>query len=181
MKEKIGKGLLTTEHPASSYGLPVLVLDGVAYGPDDFIQPNVMAGDAIVSADDITMQIPSAALLMAAIAFVRQSPENRDRWEFTLRRDREHILAASALGRKGGKVTSEAKTKANREKANLPPKAGKQSRGRPLSWVVVVAYDYPGHERGEVISRHATPFAAEKAAKRSGRNSFLAIKHKNDL
>ena len=28
-------GLLTDEHSASSYGLPVLVIDGVPYGPRD--------------------------------------------------------------------------------------------------------------------------------------------------
>ena len=32
---KVGRGILTTEHPQSSYGLPVFVLDGNAYGPDD--------------------------------------------------------------------------------------------------------------------------------------------------
>lgn len=39
--------------------------------------------------------------------------------------------AAKALGRLGGQVSSEAKTRANRAKANLPPKAGRQKRGRP--------------------------------------------------
>ena len=29
-------GLLTTDDPASSYGQPVLVLDGVAYGPGEY-------------------------------------------------------------------------------------------------------------------------------------------------
>jgi len=42
--------------------------------------------------------------------------------------------AASILGRKGGEVTSEAKTLANRDpsKANKPPKEGKLPRGRQL-------------------------------------------------
>lgn len=30
---------LTTVHPASSHGIPVLVVDGIAYGPDDIITP----------------------------------------------------------------------------------------------------------------------------------------------
>ncbi len=43
--------------------------------------------------------------------------------------------AGAILGAKGGKVggkaSSEAKTVANRDKANLPPKEGKRPRGRP--------------------------------------------------
>jgi hypothetical protein len=43
--------------------------------------------------------------------------------------------AGAILGAKGGKVggraTSEAKTLANREKSNIPPKEGKRPRGRP--------------------------------------------------
>ncbi|GIV86611.1 MAG: hypothetical protein KatS3mg054_0640 [Chloroflexus sp.] len=47
----------------------------------------------------------------------------------------KHIVAsaASALGRLGGSARSEAKTAANRAKANLPPKPGKRPRGRPKS------------------------------------------------
>ena len=41
------------------------------------------------------------------------------------------VSTAAALGKLGGGVSSEAKTKANRAKANNPPKAGKQKRGRP--------------------------------------------------
>ena len=32
-----GVGLLTTEHSASSYGIPVLIRRGEAYGPGDLI------------------------------------------------------------------------------------------------------------------------------------------------
>ena len=32
-------GRLTTDHAASSYGQPVLVLDGEAYGPGDVYEP----------------------------------------------------------------------------------------------------------------------------------------------
>ena len=39
---------LTTEHPASSYGIPVLVIDGIAYGTDDGIPfLGVSAGDLV--------------------------------------------------------------------------------------------------------------------------------------
>jgi hypothetical protein len=41
------------------------------------------------------------------------------------------ISTAAALGRKGGRATSEAKTEANRAKANLPPGPGKNPRGWP--------------------------------------------------
>jgi hypothetical protein len=34
-KMMIGLAELTTDHPHSSYGLPVLLLNGAAYGPDD--------------------------------------------------------------------------------------------------------------------------------------------------
>ncbi len=42
-----------------------------------------------------------------------------------------NINTAAELGRKGGLQTSQAKTNANRAKANLPPKEGKKQRGRP--------------------------------------------------
>jgi hypothetical protein len=45
---------------------------------------------------------------------------------------RDIYKAAVALGRKGGLATSDAKTKANRAKANNPPKEGKLPRGRQL-------------------------------------------------
>ena len=44
----------------------------------------------------------------------------------------EASTAAAVLGRKGGEKTSEAKTLANRAKANNPPKEGKLPRGRQL-------------------------------------------------
>lgn len=33
----LGTGVLTTDHAASSYGQPVLVVDGRAYGPNDTV------------------------------------------------------------------------------------------------------------------------------------------------
>lgn len=38
---------LTTEHPASSYGIPVLVFRGTAHGPGDMIQTD--SGDAMTA------------------------------------------------------------------------------------------------------------------------------------
>ncbi len=35
--------LLTTEHAASSYGQPVLVIDGQVYGPGDIVGGNTLA------------------------------------------------------------------------------------------------------------------------------------------
>lgn len=40
-------------------------------------------------------------------------------------------IAAQILGAKGGSVTSDAKTEANRKKCNLPPRPGSRSRGKP--------------------------------------------------
>jgi hypothetical protein len=41
------------------------------------------------------------------------------------------ISTAPAIGKRGGEKTSLAKTLANREKSNTPPKAGSKPRGRP--------------------------------------------------
>jgi len=35
--ELTGLGTLTTEHPTSSYGLPILLVDGEPYGPADLL------------------------------------------------------------------------------------------------------------------------------------------------
>jgi hypothetical protein len=49
MKIKIKEGIeLTTEHPASSYGIPVLILNGKPYGPCD---------DALVKMPDGQLRI----------------------------------------------------------------------------------------------------------------------------
>ncbi len=39
-----GMVLLTTDHPSSSYGLPVAILDNEAYGPSDVVE---MADDIV--------------------------------------------------------------------------------------------------------------------------------------
>lgn len=41
------RGLLTTDHAASSYGQPVLVVDGVAHGPGDLLPDGQIAALAV--------------------------------------------------------------------------------------------------------------------------------------
>lgn len=37
--EGVGRlGMITTDHAASSYGIPVIIIDGEVYGPDDLIE-----------------------------------------------------------------------------------------------------------------------------------------------
>jgi hypothetical protein len=48
MEDTIGRATLTTEHPASSYGVATMVLDDVAYGPEDMLDA-LMAGSHVVS------------------------------------------------------------------------------------------------------------------------------------
>ena len=43
------KPILTTDHPASSYGQPVLIVDGNAYGPADYVP----GGPANTTAHDV--------------------------------------------------------------------------------------------------------------------------------
>lgn len=95
---------VTTDHPASSYGQPVIVLED---------------GDAL--------DMPSWILLNYQI--VEATPEEMELLKRVLIVDPQ--ITAAYLGRMGGSKTSEAKTKANRAKANLPPKEGKKPRGRP--------------------------------------------------
>lgn len=45
-----GFGTLTDEHPASSYGIPVLVINGRAYGPDDIVATGQVTGTGITAA-----------------------------------------------------------------------------------------------------------------------------------
>lgn len=42
-----GAAVLTTEHAASSYGVPVLVVGGEAYGPGDALPSGFPAGDLV--------------------------------------------------------------------------------------------------------------------------------------
>lgn len=49
MAEQVDTLTLTTAHAASSYGVPVLVIDGEAYGPAD-MTPAGMTGAELVHA-----------------------------------------------------------------------------------------------------------------------------------
>lgn len=101
---------ITTDHPASHYSQPVIVLpDG---NPLDY-QSAILLDYQIEKATD-------------------QEREMLAKWQ----RNMPPIVSLDSLaqavrGRKGGSVKSERKTEANREKAALPPKLGKGQRGRP--------------------------------------------------
>ena len=56
------EGILTDEHSASSYGIPVLVYDGQAYGPGDTLA--VMVGEC----DDEPVSGPVHDILTAYVA-----------------------------------------------------------------------------------------------------------------
>jgi hypothetical protein len=67
-------GILTTEHPASSYGRPVLVVGGVTYGPRDVLSGNGAVAAYAVSSWATNPFLPDDAYTMAA-AFLSQWPE----------------------------------------------------------------------------------------------------------
>jgi hypothetical protein len=85
MKAKIGRGELTTEHPASSRGIPVYVLDGMAYGPDDNMDGH-LAGSCVIVSDDITMRKPSHELVAAVCRWLGQSAQHGLRWVESVKR-----------------------------------------------------------------------------------------------
>ena len=87
MKIRIGTAELTTEHPASSYGVPALLVDGVAYGPQDLLPPvcgcRHMAGSVMaVHAPEGEMD---AEAVDALCGWFRQSPQHGARWEKMVR------------------------------------------------------------------------------------------------
>jgi len=96
---------ITIDHPDSSYGQPIIVLDS----------------------DNKALDITSWILLNYQI--VEATPEELELLKRVLIVDPQ--ITAAYLGRKGGLATSEAKTLANRAKSNRPPKEGKKPRGRP--------------------------------------------------
>lgn len=83
MEAKIGRALLTTESSYSSYGMPVLILDGQAYGPDDLIDGFLVGSHVVTVLAGETTVDPDT--LEAALKFVSQSPANRERWSAMLR------------------------------------------------------------------------------------------------
>ncbi len=106
------KATITTEHPASSYGQPVLLLDtdGAPLNLESWV---LMAYQVIqIDKSEIDLMRQWIGNVNAAIAREIENP-------------------AAVLGSKGGHATSDAKTKANRAKSNLPPKPGHKPRGRP--------------------------------------------------
>ena len=56
--------VLTTEHPASSYGQPVLVRDGIAYGAGDVIDDGIFG---LLPAADVVRNFAQTEQLKAAM------------------------------------------------------------------------------------------------------------------
>jgi hypothetical protein len=77
---------LTTAHPASSRGIPVLVVDGTAYGPEDDLA-GVMAGSAIVCSDYVSSRpLDSLADRDLICRWLSQSAQHGARWIETVKR-----------------------------------------------------------------------------------------------
>ncbi|HBA83194.1 MAG TPA: hypothetical protein DCZ95_03780 [Verrucomicrobia bacterium] len=60
---------LSTDHPSSSHGLPVAIIDGQAYGPDDIYNGLPVASYIIVNID------PERADHEDMMRFLSQSPK----------------------------------------------------------------------------------------------------------
>ena len=86
---KIGRAELTTDHPASSYGIPVLVMDCTAYGPDDLAMDNLPIGAHMASSDEVN-GVGGRRLLAdtvdALCRWLGQSPVHGVRWIADVRR-----------------------------------------------------------------------------------------------
>ena len=99
MITRIGSTTLTTEHPQSSNNIPVLLMDGVAYGPED-IAPgtdHVLMGSAMSLCDDIYgigSSIPDDDAIHMLCRWLSQSAEHGNRWIKTVR----GAVAASRAG-----------------------------------------------------------------------------------
>ena len=105
------KATITTEHPNSSYGQPVILLeDGKPLNAESWVLMAYQVVKATPEELEMLKQWVSTVMFLLGV---------------------DDSAAAKSLGRKGGLATSEAKTKANRAKSNLPPKEGKKPRGRP--------------------------------------------------
>jgi hypothetical protein len=116
---KIGRAILTTNHPLSSYNKPVMLLDHSVYGPDDLIKDThygteYSAGAAIVIQTGDSGITP--AQFDAAKRFCSQSSKNGERWAWMIERNRsasksekenpseyrhERIVSSAALRRAG--------------------------------------------------------------------------------
>lgn len=102
-----GRGVLTTEHASSSYGLPVLVVNGQALGPAETTGALAPIGRRITK---------SAALLLAAARGVGYQVDGLGL---------ESV--AATIGRRGGASQSAAKAVASRENGK---KGGRPARPR---------------------------------------------------
>jgi hypothetical protein len=92
---------ITTNHPDSSYGQPIIVLDTDKKGLE--LTSWLLLNYQIVEATAEELELLKRVLVV------------------------DPRFAASVLG----SIKSEAKTLANRAKSNLPPRPGKRPRGRP--------------------------------------------------
>jgi hypothetical protein len=99
------KATITTEHSASSYGMPVVVLpDGHALDANSWVMLNYRI-----------------------VSITKGEAPMMEKWLNNLYAMLGMSSGAAALGRKGGSATSEAKTKASRENA----KKGGWPKGKP--------------------------------------------------
>ena len=72
-------GILTTDHAASSYGQPVLIVDGITYGPGDIIDSHPLAiwpPEAAVDVADVFAALLAEGAYEARVAARRDA----DRW-----------------------------------------------------------------------------------------------------
>jgi hypothetical protein len=85
---KINAGArLTIQHPASNFGVPVLVVHDIPYGPEDDLGGH-MAGSAIVCSDIITrrpLDGTTAAACEIICRWLSQSAEHGPRWIETVK------------------------------------------------------------------------------------------------
>lgn len=112
---------LTTEHAASSYGRPVLVIDGQAYGPGDPVPSMHRRLAHHMVATSVTMWEHNHPTYDP----IPGEPDAREEDEETrIADDLRARFAASgsavALGRRGGQAKSPAKTAAVRANARKP-------------------------------------------------------------
>lgn len=96
---------ITTDHPLSSYGQPVILLDD---GNPLDVASFVMLGYQVIEATPNEVELLKNVYSLIGLAI---RPE----------------AAAKALG----SIKSDKKAAANRAKANKPPKPGSRPRGRP--------------------------------------------------
>jgi len=80
---------LSTDHPRSSHGCPVLVIDDAAYGPEDVIDDQgTMAGSAVVCSDLVCckkLDGTSAGKCEMICRWLGQSSTHGPRWINTVK------------------------------------------------------------------------------------------------